>query len=62
MHARIRKMLDFLGWLLGRRLHSKNRPRSFRKYLELVNVTATEGSVKYLFGNYALDKPTIFPL
>jgi hypothetical protein len=40
----------------------KKQPRSFRMYLELANVAVTGVEVKYLFRNYTLDKPTIFPL
>ncbi len=38
-------MLDFLG-LVSLEGDSKNRPRSFRTYLELVNVSADGKEVK----------------
>jgi hypothetical protein len=46
MHARIRKMLDFLGsGSLGVSV-AKAKPRSFRRYLELVNVSTGKEEVK----------------
>jgi hypothetical protein len=46
-------MLDFLGLAPQGAGNSKMRPRSFRTYLELVNVSATEKEVKCLFVNAA---------
>ncbi len=43
-------MLDFLD-LAPQAQAAQNRPRSFRTYLELDNVKASGGEVKYLFVN-----------